>query len=122
MMYMEQGDYLHLIGLGDSGDWEAGSIGLYYMEDKNGEKYLPVFTTPEQAARYVRATFGAPKAHMDMLESVPASHVGPLTEGRFVVMSLDTKGVAEAAAMIDADYMLRDPRSGEQQQILRLDK
>ena len=119
---MEQGNCLYLIGLGDSGNWEAGSGGLYYMENKNGEKFLPVFTTPERAARYVQANFDAPKAHMDMLESVPASHVGQLTEGRFVVMSLDTKGVAEAAAMIDADYLLRDPRAGEQQQILRLDK
>ncbi len=119
---MVQGNYLHLIGVGNSEDWAAGRGSLYYIEDKNGEKCLPVFTTPERVDRYVRANFGAPKAHMDMLESLPASHVGPLTEGRFVVMSLDTKGVAEAAAMMDADYMLRDPRPGEQQQILRFDK
>jgi hypothetical protein len=121
-MYMEQGDHLHLIGLGDSRDWEAGSGSLYYIEDKNGEKCLPVFTTPERASRYVQDNFDAPKAHLDMLESVPASHVGPLTEGRFVVISLYTKGVAEAAAMIDADYLLRDPRPGKQQEIFRLDK
>jgi hypothetical protein len=121
-MYMEQGDYLHLIGVGNSEDWEAGRGSLYYIEDKNGEKCLPVFTTPERVASYVRANFGAPKAHMDMLESLPASHVGPLTEGRFLIMPLDTEGVAKAAAMIDADYLLRDPRRGKQQEILRLDK
>jgi hypothetical protein len=49
-MYMEQGDHLHLIGVGTSEDWAAGRGSLYYIEDKNGEKCLPLFTTPERAA------------------------------------------------------------------------
>jgi hypothetical protein len=103
-MYMEQADYLHLIGVGNSEDWQARRGSLYYIEDKNGEKCLPVFSTLGRVASYVRSNFGAPKAHMDIiLESLPVSHVGPLTEGRFLDMPLDTEGVAKAAAMIDAD-------------------
>jgi hypothetical protein len=37
---MEQGDHLHLIGVGNLEDWAAGRGSLYYMEDKNGEKCL----------------------------------------------------------------------------------
>jgi hypothetical protein len=55
-----------------------------------------------------------------MLESVPESHVKLLTEGRFIVMPLDEEGVAQAAAMVGVDYLIRDPRTGEQQEILRL--
>jgi len=116
---MEQ-KYLHLIGLGNAEDWQAGRGSIYYIEDRNGEKAVPVFTAPEKAEQYIRANFGAPTAHMDMLESVPESHVRALTEGRFVVMPLETEGVARAAAMAGADYLIRDPRPGGEQEILRL--
>jgi hypothetical protein len=116
---MEQ-ENLHVIGLGNVEDWQAGKGSIYYIEDPNGEKAMPVFTTPEKVKQYVSANFDAPNAHMDMLESVPESHVEPLTEGRFIVMPLDAEGVAQAAAMVGAAYLIRDPRPGDQQQILRL--
>ena len=56
---MEQGDHLHLIGVGNSEDWAAGRGSLYYIEDNNGEKCLPVFTTPERVAL---ATYGPTSA------------------------------------------------------------
>ncbi len=116
---MEQ-EHLRIIALGNEEDWRAGRGSIYYIEDRNGEKAMPVFTTPEKVERYVRANFDAPKAHMDMLESVPESQVKPLTEGRFIVMPLDAAGVAQAAAMVGADYLIRDPRPGDEQEILRL--
>jgi hypothetical protein len=55
-----------------------------------------------------------------MFESVPVSHIPPLTEGRFMVMPLGIENVAKAEAMADADYLIRDIRVGDQQEILRL--
>ena len=43
-------------------------------------------------------------------------------EGRFVIMPLKTTGVAKAALIADVDYLIRDPRPGDQQEILRLPK
>ena len=119
---MSEEGYLHIIGVGSTEDWEAGRGSLYYIEDRRGETCLPVFTTPERAKRYMSANFNAPEAHMAMLESVGADHAEPLTEGRFIVMPVDSNGVAKAAAIVGADYLLRDPRPGEQQAILRFNK
>ncbi len=117
---MEQGHLLYVIGVGDVEDWQAGRGSIYHIEDRNGEKALPVFSTPEGANQYRRANFGTPKAHKDMLESVPRAHVRPLSEGRFIVMPLDAEGLARAAAAVGADYAVRDPRPGDEQEILRL--
>ncbi len=116
---MDKSGYLHIIGIGGSEDWEAGRGSVYYIEDKNGERALPVFTTGEAAHAHVKANFDRPEAHMAMLESVPASHVGPLTEGRFVIMPLGQEDVARVAASLEADYLIRDPRPGDEQEILR---
>ena len=116
---MDQSEYLHVIGIGGPEDWETGRGSFYYIEDRNSEIVLPVFTTGEAAEAHVEANFHIPKAHMEMLESVPVSHVGPLTEGRYVIMPLDKWGVARVAAFLDADYLLRDPRPGSEQEILR---
>jgi hypothetical protein len=113
-------EHLHVIGLGNREEL-AGRAWQYllYRGSQRREGH-PVFTTPEKVERYVRANFDAPKAHMDMLESVPESHVKPLTEGRYIVMPLDAAGVAQAAAIAGADYLVRDPRPGDEQEILRL--
>ena len=116
---MDQSEYLHVIGIGGPEDWEAGRGSFYYIEDKTSETALPVFTTGEAAKAHVEANFHIPKAHMEMLESAPLSHVGPLTEGRWVIMPLDREGVARVAALLDADYLVRDPRPGKEQEILR---
>jgi hypothetical protein len=116
---MEQREFLHVIGIGGPEDWEAGRGSFYYIEDKNNETALPVFTTGEAAEAHVEANFHIPKAHMEMLESAPTSHLDPLTEGRCVIMPLDREGVAQVAALLDADYLLRDPRPGNDQDILR---
>ncbi len=79
-----------------------------------------MFTTGEAAEAHVKANFHIPKAHMEMLESVPVSHVGPLTGGRCIIMPLDREGVARVAALLNADYILRDPRPGNEQEILRV--
>ena len=46
---MEQGEYLHVIGLGNVEDWEVERGSLYYVEDRNGEICVLVFTIPERA-------------------------------------------------------------------------
>jgi len=119
---MGEESYLHIIGVGSTEDWDAGRGSIYYIEDRRGETCLPVFTTPERAQWWVSANFNAPEAHMAMLESVGAGYAEPLTEGQFIVMPVDSNSVAKAAAIVDADYLLRDPRPGEQQEVLRFNK
>ena len=106
----------YIIGLGREEDWEAGRGSLYYIDDSRGERCLPVFTTGEKVQEYMEANFGRPEAHMDMLESVPETHVGPLTEGRFIIMPLTSEPVLRAAAMVGADYLVRDMHD-----VMRLD-
>ena len=122
---MEQGEYQYIIGVGSTEDWNAGRGSLYWIEDKNGERALPVFTTPEGAGEYIQAHFGTPAAYMQMLEGLGANaetHARALAEGRYIVMPLAHDGVALAAYQIDADYLIRDPREGGEQEILRVPK
>ena len=112
---------LYIIGLGNEKDWEAGRGSLYYIKDENGEKCVPVFTTVEGVQGYIVANFNLPEAHMDMMEGMPKSHIRPLTEGRFIIMPLPSEQVIRAAAMVGADYLMRDPRPGSEQEIMRLD-
>jgi len=118
----EQEGYHYMIGVGAPADWEAGKGSLYYIEDKNGEKAMPVFTTGERAIEFGRPNFESAEAHMQMFKSLPVSHIPPLTEGQFMVMPLETEDVSKAALMADVDYVIRDPRPGDQQEILRLPK
>ena len=118
----EQEEYLHADDVGTQADLEGGKGSVYYIEDRNGEKAMPVFTTRERASDYMRANFESAEAHMQMFESLPVSHIPPLTEGHFMVMRLKRMGVAKAALIADADYLIRDPRPGDQQEILRLPK
>lgn len=119
---MEQGKYLHVIGVGNPQDWEAGRGCVYYVEDRNGEICIPVFTTPERASGYIDTTLQSPEAHIGMLGSVPVSHLNPLMEGRFVVLPLDAQGLGKWAAAVSADYLVRDLHPGEVQEMLRFDK
>lgn len=59
---------------------------------------------------------------MQMLESAGASHAAPLTAGRFMIMPVRIESLTKVAAMVDADYLVRDLRPGEQQEILRLSR
>ena len=121
---MEPGERLYIIGLGGSEDWQAGRGSLYYIEDRDGAMVLPVFTSPEKAQGHVRSYLEAPEAHMQMLESLGASaelHAKPLTQGRFIVMPLDSQTLAKAAAAMRADYLVGDLRPGEEQEVLQLE-
>ena len=121
---LDPDEYVYIIGVGSKEDWEAGRWGsLYFIEDRNGEKALPIFTTPERVQRFVEANFGTPKAYMDMLESIGANvetHAPPLADRRYSVMPVKPDVMAIAAATIGADYLVRDPRPGEQQEVMRL--
>ena len=117
-----EGEYFYVIGVGSREDWESGQGSLYYIEDRNGEKALPVFTTQEKIEKYARANLNSPDAHMDMLESIGASSSSaPLAEGRFVLLPFKPDVIIRAAASIEADYLIRDPRPGTEQDIMRLD-
>ena len=121
---VKDGEHVYIIGLGSSEDWEEGHGSLYYIEDKNGEIALPVFTTPEAAESYVQANFDTPKAYMEMLESLGAnveSHVPPLAEPRVIFMPMDIQGLARAAALIEADYLIRGLDPDSEPEIMRLD-
>jgi hypothetical protein len=114
---------LYVIGLGGREDWEAGRGSLYWIEDKNGEHALPVFTTPEKALNH----WGANSEVRDRLEmadsaELPTTHQGPLLQNRITIMPLNADSLALAAERVRADYLLRDPRAanGTEQEILRL--
>src|SRR5215210_1881743 len=81
MRSMETEEHLHVIGMVSEADWEAGRGSFYYIEDKNGEKCIPVFTSPERADRFAQANFDNPEAHMQMLESIGVVHAPALTSG-----------------------------------------
>jgi hypothetical protein len=115
-------EHLHVIGMGSEADWGAGRGSFYYIEDKNGEKCIPVFTSAERADRFAQANFDNPGAHIQMLESIGVVHAPALTSGQFIVMPLRAEGLARAAAMVEADYLVRDPRPGDQQDIMRVPK
>jgi hypothetical protein len=117
---VEHEDYQYIIGVGTVADWEAERGSLYYIEDKNGERAMPVFTTRQRAEDHARANFDAAEAHMQMFEGLPVSHIPPLTEGRFIIMPLQIEDVVRTALMADVDYLVRDPRPGDQQEMLRL--
>jgi hypothetical protein len=118
----EQEGYQYIIAVGTPDDWNAGRGSLYLIEDKNGEKAMPVFATGEQAIEFGRANLESAEAHMQVFESLPVSHIPPLTEGRFMVMPLEAEGLAMAALRAEVDYLIRNLRPGDQQEILRVPK
>jgi hypothetical protein len=117
-----QETYFYVIGVGNAADWQAGSGSPYCVQDRRGDRAVPVFTTPERAWAFARASLYAPEGHVSMLESVPASHVVPSAEARFVVVPLGLREVIEAAAddAVGADYLIRDPGPGTEQDVLML--
>ena len=120
---MESGERVYIIGVGNSADWEAGRGSLYFIEDRNGERALPVFNTPELLEDFVRSNFDTPEAYIQMLEGLGANaeaHAPPVAAGRYIIMPVDNEGLALAASSIDADYLVRDPRPGVEQEVMRL--
>ena len=117
---MQQGEYLYVIGLGDAEDWKAGRGGFYYVEDGKGARALPVFTAREWAEGYVADNLRVPDAYLSMLESAGTVGAEALTEGRFVMMPLSPGGAVKAASAMGVSYLIRDPRPGGKQEILRL--
>jgi hypothetical protein len=116
----EQEEYQYILAMGSPTDWDAGKGSLYYIEDKNGERAMPVFTTRQRAEDHARANFDTAEAHMQMFEGLPVSHIPPLTEGRFIIMPLQIEDVVRTALMADVDYLVRDLRPGHKQEMLRL--
>jgi hypothetical protein len=78
----DQEEYLYIIGVGAVADWEAGRGSLYYIEDKNGEKGMPVFTTSERAMNYARANLENAEAHMQTFEILAGGIPIPEALGR----------------------------------------
>lgn len=113
----------HVIGLGDLKDFEAGRGSVYWIKDPNGENALPVFTTHEAARRFWKAN-STVRDRLDMAENagLPVTHQGPLLQNRITILPLRVEGLALAADLVEADYLLRDPRPGAEQEILRLEK
>jgi hypothetical protein len=117
---MDSEQLMYIIGVGSSADWERGRGSLYWIEDKSGEHVLPVFTTPEKVKRHIEANFDRPESHMQMMEGLPLRNVGPLTEGRFIIMPVSYETLARTALEQGIDYLVRDPRPGAQQEVLRI--
>ena len=121
---MTDDKFMYIIGVGSSRDWDRGNGSLYWIEDKNGERCLPAFTTPEGAEKHAEANFNSPESHMQMLESAAASggpkHVATLTRGRYIIMPVSHELLIEWALRMGVDYIQRDVRPGSEQEILRL--
>ena len=114
-------DVLHyVIGLGDLEDWEGGWGSLYWILDRNGEHAHPVFTTPEGAHAHWTANSGV-RERLQMADTTPTTHQGPLLQNRITLLPLNERGVALAAERVGADYLVRDLRPGSEQEILRLE-
>lgn len=117
---MQDGTLLYVIGLGDRDDWKTGRGSLYWIEAPNGEHALPVFTTPEKATRFWEANSGV-RERLEMAEKTPATHQGPLLQNRITLLPCTTETLAMAAERVRADYLVRDIRPGDEQEVLRLD-
>ena len=115
-------EYMYIIRVGSLEDWERGLGSLYWIEDRKGERCMPVFTTREGVERFIEANFSRPESHMQMLESIAGtpSHAEPLTAGRFVIMPVDEDLLIRTALRMGIDYLQRDIRPGAEQEILRL--
>jgi hypothetical protein len=109
---MEEQYFHHIIGLGNWEDWEAGRGSYYYIEGRNGETYLPVFTTRERADSYIQSSLDTPRAHREMLERMGITYAPPMTAERYLVMMFSPEGVAKAAASVGANYLARDILTG----------
>jgi hypothetical protein len=59
--------YYLVIGIGDTERPE--SIRFYYVDHRRAGRTLVLFSTPEEAERYVRTSLESPGAYMDLLES-----------------------------------------------------
>lgn len=116
---MDAQELLYVIGLGSREDWEAGRGSLYWIEDPNGEHALPVFTAPEAALDHWRANSGV-RERLEMADSIPTTHQGPLLQNRITILPLKVESLELAAAKVRADYLVRDPRPGYEQEVLRL--
>lgn len=114
-------EIMHVIGLGGREDFEAGRGSLYWILDSSGLNALPVFTTPEAALNYWGANSGV-RDRLDMAENagLPTTHQGPLLKNRITVLPLKVEALALAAELVGADYLVRDPRPGKEQEVLRL--
>jgi hypothetical protein len=110
----------YVIGLGGREDWEAGRGSLYWIEAPNGEHALPVFTTPEGARSYWTANSGV-RERLEMADTTPTTHQGTLLQNRITLMPLNERAMALAAKGVGADYLIRDPRPGAEQEILRIE-
>jgi hypothetical protein len=110
---------LWVIGVGGPAAVQA----FYYIENHNGEKVMPVFTTPELLVDHVRRHLASdPKAHMDMMEGNPEEVIWELTGGRFSAVLLGVHTVAEVSITMGADYLVRDLRPGAPQETMRVPK
>jgi hypothetical protein len=113
-------EYVYIIGLGNTEDWDEGRGSLYYIEDKNGRTCIPVFSTPEGVERHIEANFNSAESHMQMMEGLLLSHVGPLTDGRFIIMPVTEDLIFNKAREMGINYLVRDPRPGDQQEVMNV--
>ncbi len=95
---------------------------LHYFVDTDDEKVIPVFTSPERLEVYVRTALDTPEGHLDMMEGGDLRRARALTEGHFEGVLMDANDIAELAVEMEADWLMRDPRPGEEQEVWRVPK
>jgi hypothetical protein len=97
-------------------------IELHYFVDTDDEKVIPVFTSHERLEDYVRTDLNTPEGHLDMMEGGDLTRARALSEGRFKGVLMDVNDIAELAVEMEADWLMRDPRPGEEQDVWRVPK
>jgi hypothetical protein len=120
---MDENEALWVINVGSSrGKGEKLEIHVHYYIEADGEKVMPVFSTQEKAADFTRTNLRENvKAHMDLLESSgDLESVQALTEGHFTALRVTVSSIMGVAAQLGVDALIRDPRPGDEQELIRV--
>ena len=87
----------------------------FYHFIRDGEKVIPVFTTPERFREYVRVSIVEGDAHgyMDMMVGGDAARARALAEEHFTGIGMSVPELRDYAERVGADLIILDPRPGE---------
>jgi hypothetical protein len=88
---------------------------FYHFINGDGEKVIPVFSTPERFREYVRENIveGGARAHMNLMETGDERTARALAEERFTGVAMSVPKLRKHTEGVGADLIILDPRRGE---------
>ena len=109
---MEQARRCYIIGIGTNEDFDTGHAAVY-VEDRRGERVLPVFFAPEPLERYVEALIADSASGPETVAQLRAGH--------YRVLELEgSPELADIAMWIGADCIAWSPATSGGGQIYRI--